>query len=527
MKALEADISVTLAILRRHINPLQSPLYRLPPDLFPEIASHLASETDLVNATHVSYHTRNTLLSHPGLWSHLNFEHEMRARMFFELSGQMPLHIDMVRDSTKMAGLLAELRQQSNRIATLKLHLWPVQKMFLSEHLPSLRRLEIFNDCCHDLEEKGWDAIWTPVWGPVKTATSWSFPSLTSFIIHDLRPIPVFAQNLTCFKLRAEESVIDTDELLDFLGSCPLLEHIDVFHVHEPLRGKRDLVVSLPSLHTYTQTTIGEESSPAILDALSLPSFCSVTFRSRDGILPSFDSSHYLAEVKRMKLGTTVDTSGNEVAEALELINIGGTKVCSERVVDPGVGENRNGIPRSRSHALNAAHLISLENIDGRSVEILCIDGCVSQAGMGAVDFFVEALGFGNVRTLILSRSSVWPCLSAVDEESGASALSEWFSLIHTLIIRPDAEYYLGGRVLWLLLGVAQKRKKAGFPLGSVSLFLCDDPAQRRFRVLEELRACVGELEVVMGDDVLDWDVDKYFLDGLDHLQKDRNVQWD
>lgn len=34
------------------------------------------------------------------------------------------------------------------------------------------------------------------------------------------------------------------------------------------------------------------------------------------------------------------------------------------------------------------------------------------------------------------------------------------------------------------------------------------------------------KLEVVEGDDVLDWEVDKYSLDGLEHL-KNRNVQWD
>ena len=56
MKAIEDDICVTLAALRRRINPLDSPIYRLPPDSLPEIASHLTDETDLINATHVSYH---------------------------------------------------------------------------------------------------------------------------------------------------------------------------------------------------------------------------------------------------------------------------------------------------------------------------------------------------------------------------------------------------------------------------------------------------------------------------------------
>ena len=75
----------TLAILRRHINPLESPLYRLPPDLFPEVASHLTSDADLVNVTHVSYHLRNILLSFPSVWSHLDFECEMRARFSSDL----------------------------------------------------------------------------------------------------------------------------------------------------------------------------------------------------------------------------------------------------------------------------------------------------------------------------------------------------------------------------------------------------------------------------------------------------------
>ena len=34
-------------------------------------------------------------------------------------------------------------------------------------------------------------------------------------------------------------------------------------------------------------------------------------------------------------------------------------------------------------------------------------------------------------------------------------------------------------------------------------------------------------MEVILGDDVLDWGVDKYFLDGLDHLQRNLDVQWD
>ena len=247
----------------RRINPLESPLYRLPTDLFPEIPSRLTSEADLVNATHTSHHLRNTLLSHPALWSHLNFDHEMRARKFFERSGQAPLHVDMVRDTAKMVGSLAELRQQSNRIATLKLRHWSIQKRFLSEHLPSLRRLEIFYGYHDNSREK----------------EEWHFPSLTSLIVYELKSIPVSAPNLTRFKFLSEGRLSSKHGLLGFLGGCPLLEHIDISYKFWPPLGETDLIVSLPSLRTYTETNLDGTCSPTVINTLSLPP----SFQSRLG----------------------------------------------------------------------------------------------------------------------------------------------------------------------------------------------------------------------------------------------------
>ena len=144
-----------------------------------------------------------------------------------------------------------------------------------------------------------------------------------------------------------------------------------------------------------------------------------------------------------------------------------------------------------------------------------------------------EALGLGNVKTLILSRSAVLPCLSALNKDPGASDHTRWFSSMHTLIIHPDSDQdlrylhdYLYDLVFPRFLSIAQGKKVAGSPFGSVSLFIRGaNPRWRLDPVLEELR-CVGELEVVLGDDVLDWDIDKYFLDGLDHLQKNGDVEW-
>jgi len=445
----------------------------------------------------------------------------------------------MVRDVTRTVDSLAELRQQSKRIATLKLRHWWVQKKFLSEPLPSLRRLEIFLEYCYDDEwDEEWDTVWAPVWGPIKGATSWSFPSLTSLVIYNLRSIPFYVPHLTCFKFWDQEPPSHADRLISFLNECPHLQHLNISYVGG-LQNNHDLVVSLPSLQTYTETTFDDVCPLTVLNALSLPPFCSVTLRFRgndetattvDDPLPNFDNPDYLAEIKRVKLRTTHDADGNEVAGMVELINAKGTKVCSHRTIFLEEQEGCQQILEwNEHHAHNAMHLNILRNLDGRAVEVLCIDGHASRdVGGVPVEFLKEALGFGNVRTLILSRSAVGPCLSALNEDPGASGNSRWFVPIDTLIIyQAPHRQGLDHTFLPLLLNVARKRKVAGFPFKSVSLVLRNDLGWHWDGVLERLKDCVEKFEVVVGDDVLDWDADKYFLDGLEHLQKNQDVRWD
>ena len=536
IKVLENDMHVALATLHRHINLLESPLYRLPLDLIPEVASHLVSETDLVNATHVSYHLRNTLLSCPSLWSHLNFRHEIRARAFFERSKQASLHVDMPRDTARTADSLAELRRQSRHIATLKLRHWSIQKKFLSEPLPSLKRLEIYFERYDDEWNEEWDTTWAPIWGPMKKATSWSFPSLISLIIYGLAPTAFHAPNLTRFKFRDRDGFTNTNDLIVFLNDCPLLEHIDICYLNTPGLGTQsDLVVSLPNLRTYTQTGFGEVCPLTVFNMLSIPPFCSVTLRSRDDcrttpaadyILLPFTNPGYLAKIKRVKLRTT-HGGGDEVDGTLELINARGTRVCSERMVSER--KRKPLILLGRIRDPNAAHLNFLRDLDSQSVETLCIDGHVSQyAGGVTVEFLKEALGLGDVRTLILSRGAMGPCLLALDEDLSKSDRRRWFLSTHTLILHLGLKRYdFPNEVLQPLLSIAHKRKVVGFPFKSVSLFLPGGPKSIWDEALDKLKRCVEKLEVVLRNGALDWDVDKYFLDGFEHLQKNRDVEWD
>jgi len=118
MKSLDNDTLASLAMLRRHINPLQSPIYRLPPDVVSEIASHLQPEADLIRLSHVSYRLRAALLSQPSLWSRIDVKHDKRARAFFTRSKQAPLRVNLVEDDGRRFSPLNSYRE---RIVSLEM----------------------------------------------------------------------------------------------------------------------------------------------------------------------------------------------------------------------------------------------------------------------------------------------------------------------------------------------------------------------------------------------------------------------
>ena len=148
---------------------------------------------------------------------------------------------------------------------------------------------------------------------------------LTSLIVYNFHPIPFHTPRLTRFKFWNGSGSIDEDKLLGFLNNCPLLEHMNILHTGIHQSG-HDVVISLPRLLTYTETTSGEMYTLAVLNVLSLPPFCSVTLRSQsrgkitaesDDILPRFKNPDYLAKIKRVKLGTTCSTDGGKVVSSI------------------------------------------------------------------------------------------------------------------------------------------------------------------------------------------------------------------
>jgi hypothetical protein len=532
MKSLDNDILASLAMLRRHINSLQSPICRLPNDVIPEIASHLRPEADLIHLSHVSYRLRSALLSQPSLWSYVDVKHEDRAQAFFARSKQVPLRVNLVKDDADRRRL-SPLYSRRERIVSLEMCNCAAQKQSVfSQPMPALRRLEIVGNDHEDHENYDEESYWQGT----KDETSWSLPSVTTFVVHGITSIPLRFPHLTRFKFREGEETTTIDELLDFLDNCPLLEDIDISHAGES-SSSRNQLVSLPNLRTYTQSMFDAYCALRLFDMLSLPPSCSVTTTCRVSessnirpgeIIPSFQNPDYLAGITRLKLRTT-HTSTDGITGALELINSKGTKVCSERAVfsRKSLWYSKQATEDGIHNSLNLAHLRCLQGLDARSAEILCLQGCKLWDGEGqAVDTVKYALGYlRGISTLILSGTAVKPCLLALDMDPAASGYLQRSPPVQTLIIHSDFKNTGWDGILRTLLTVAQRRKVAGSPFRIVSLFLLKGPESKE--VLEALEECIERFEVTVGDNVLEWDVDKYFLDGLDHLRERRDVRWD
>ena len=524
MKSLDNDISTSLVILRRHINILQSPIYRLPSDVFYEVASHLQPQTDLIRFTHVSYRLRAALLSDPSLWAYIDTSHEERAQAFLRRSKQAPLHVNQIENKHQKSPLLPT---HIARLVSLEMCNCESQKeSILSQSMPALRRLKIDGVFHWDDEDDG----------VVGNSSLWSLTCVTSLIVNNVEPIRLRVPHLTRFGFVHGEVETKIDLLLDFLDSCPLLEDLYT-SINSEYASPYSLnrLVSLPNLRNYTQRTYKDHHSLRLLNMLSLPPTCSVTVRrvshpsviAAADIVPPFRNTDILDGIKRIKLKMRGNTLRHGTAVTLELVNANGVRVCSEKKVY-GILVDNLVLDGS-----GLAHMRCLPDLNPRSAEILCLEGYAlrdgQRSGQLIVDDVRNMLGcLPSLTTIILSFTSVEPCLLALDINPYADSHPRYSPSVHTLVIHSD--FYRGDWPddnLQILLTVAQRRKAAGSPFRSVSLFLLELEDPRSGRILDQLRDCIEDFEVTVGDKVLGWDVNRYFLAGLDHLRERLDVWCD
>ena len=513
---------IALAMLRRRINPHESPIYRLYPELLSHIASRLTTG-DLVKTTHVSYHWRTVLLAHPDLWSTLDFTDPQRASTFLTRSKSVTIRVFLPK-TIAITPLLFELLEQSaERIATLRVGDYIHQKELLLRTMPSLRTLEFHAHSGADVLDE---------------ETRLSFPVLKTLFFHN-RGFPLFSvPRLTRFRFThrtyGDEAL---DGLLDFLDSCPLLEELEIFHVEDFHIRRHHHPVNLLHLRAYTHHT-NWEFSLHLYHMLSCPSSCSVTFSSSGEVYEitdvfasrQFRNSTFRIDARRVKLKAQSTDREYDVEGMVEVID--GTHRRFRSAQGVSLEDATSAWKEVFANIIHPLYLNSIKGLDARLIEILCIE----ELALWSHEEWRRAEGvlghLENLRTLILHNSAMVPYLQAL-VPAMVKDISKWrCPKLDTLVIRtryldPGEGVTLLTNMLFKLCRVVEERKLAGFPLRSVSVFLCNTWEQLESSE-EELREFIktftGTFELVVGDGALDWNVDDYFLEGLDHVRRDQQI---
>ena len=515
IRSAENDLRTAAQKLYWIINCNNSFVYRLPCEILTAVASHLKDDTSLVAATHVCHLWRTTLLSSPRLWSNLSFVNEKRGLAFLERSGSTPLYVDLMGADDPSEAVKESLRTIGARVTALRGVHSPFVDEILDESAPVLELLDL-----SEADEATWKI-------QIR-----SFPSLRTLIISGALWAQFHAPGLTTFRfterIRPFPRYRMSSFIAGFLRGFPLLEEVYVKYCsRESENLTTDNLVSIPHLRSFTDATPYHSFNLRLFDRLSIPLTCQVAFIINQSILGRSAPYHTTLPTLRDPFNLSDTTCAKFLAHShnphseqksgyavftIELVNSSGTRVSIEV-------ESRHA--ESTANYSFFAFLTVSRRIELRSAKTLCLDHFEAPAHpemsplMLDDDSIEQSLrNYRNLKTLILVESSYFLYL--------ASCLTfDTLVVYSSRVVVPSEGLDSKSDIIGQVRGVAKSRQEVGFPINTLALVIGDDEAVVRERQgeLEELKSYAGHVQVVSGDDALDWDVDKYFSGDHDHTQ--------
>ena len=302
------------------------PVNRLPPEVLGLIPSSFHSKRDLINATAVCRHWRNTLLSSPDLWCDIDCSGgrgPLRQYMFqecLERSRTVPLNVRLtsVRYLPDVAPHLARFSALEIELAVLG-QLGKIATHF-SQPAPILRRLSIS-------AAASWDQAGLSI---PSDLFGGDFASLRTLRIRGFSSLrmPQYFPHLTRFDIQAHDfTTLKTDAMLEVLERMPSLEVLHVkfcpAHYPPPLPMSTLRSVTLPRLREVRLVSLENMDPflppfiPPILSALTLPSAEQITI----GMLPPMDSLALPSSFEK-QLPNFAETAFVDICIGLESFNI-------------------------------------------------------------------------------------------------------------------------------------------------------------------------------------------------------------
>ena len=328
------------------------PVNRLPPEVLGLIPSSLHSKRDIVNATAVCRHWRNTFLSAPDLWCNINCSGNrgpLREHMFrecFERSRNVPLNIRLTS-----VRYLPDIAPHLARFSTLEIHLVvPGQLGKIASHFSKpahiLRTLSISATAHWVLIGLSLPpGIFGGDFAPLRTLR------LAGFSVVKL---PQHFPQLTRFEFRTHpHAALRTGVMLEALEQMPSLEalHVKFCPGHHSLPSLTSTLrlVTLHKLREVELTTFEDSlvNSPAVipplLSALILPSVEQITI----GMLPAADSialpSSFEERLPNLAETEAVDIYVGPLAFSMSFCGLRGSRLLFTTSCGPGHQFQREG----------------------------------------------------------------------------------------------------------------------------------------------------------------------------------------
>lgn len=470
-------------------NCQNSVTHRLPPETLAVVASHLDNDS-LTIATHVCHFWRSTFLTFPHLWSHLDFCNEQRALAFLDRSKSVPVSVSLMMPKPSET-IKESLKGIVDRLTELRASQTQFFDAFLAQSFPVLTNLHAYNIA----------------FGP-HTEPVLFLPSIKSLTTTSLDPNMFRVPQLTSFRFELnyysnlEERAEDI--LFNFLQRCPLLEVIFLsYHVKSNADTGTTTekaavgVVSLPLLRSFTHESPHTGTTCTnLFQRLSLPSTCDLAFgiNTSSSWVYSFGALFdlpYFTNVKMVKVTAKGPIMRSDTNFALreEFLNFNNQRISLYQL-------SRFGPSCFPSDTLN--FLESSGNT--HSVGTLHFERYSLSQPPGA--YAVYSIGrqlqkFDNLKTLVLWKCDPTPFLER------PSPPEVWCPSVEKLVIHtvlPEKGWEpKQSRILEWVRNIAISRREHGIPLKIVNLVLekAEWLLKTRRTTIEELRSCVGSLEVV------------------------------
>jgi len=340
-------------------------------------------------------------------------------------------------------------------------------------------------------------------------------PSLKSLVVSGLDPLLYNIPLLTSFHLAhdpANRLVVQqsiAESVLNLFRTCPLLEVAFLRCNILKYGSEPDEVVSLPLLRSFTHESFLEEHRVSLLNRLSLPFTCRVVLRIdvtryRRGPwvhdLPNPRDASYLSDIRIVKIEAHLRRRGVREAPITFKFKF---RNPTREAISFHTASRYSQCPGDYSHN---GFLDILKNIEVGSVETLYFHrypAVQSEQLQATAEPTIQALSrFRNLKTLILVDCDI---ILPLDGSCISSCCT-----VDTLVVsyrRSKGFFY--DHVISPVQKFAESRKKAGFPLKTLTLVLPSvEPGPSE---LDRLTGCIGRVEIVRGRDALNW-TSKYLL---------------